>query len=117
MSERAWAAGFFDGEGSVYHYTYSCRKYRYPRITATIGQCHKAPLIRFQKAVGVGTIAGPYPSSHKNGKPYWQWHANTLHDVLIVRKKLTKYLCQVKKTQFAKKVGEYERARRKRFPA
>lgn len=52
--ELAWAAGFFEGEGTF------CRK------QAQIAQNDLAPLSRFASAVGLGGITGPY--QHKNAK-------------------------------------------------
>jgi hypothetical protein len=53
--ELAWAAGFFDGEGCFSFTT----KAGYG--AAAIGQVDRAPLERFQAAVGgLGKIYGPY---------------------------------------------------------
>lgn len=56
-TERAWAAGFFDGEG-----TSSMGR----TMAVTIGQVNRGNLFRFQRAVGVGVVSRPY---RKGGKP------------------------------------------------
>jgi len=61
--QLAWAAGFFDGEGSAFVSTRADRP-GYLRLDVTVPQCgHDAPpevLMRFRAAVlGVGAITGP----------------------------------------------------------
>lgn len=72
--ELAWAAGFFDGEGSAY-VQYSSRtkyaekgKYAYPAIQVT--QKDPRPLQRFMDALGgIGNVRGPYDKH--NGQCFW----------------------------------------------
>lgn len=63
--EIAWAAGFFDGEGS----TYANRNT--PRVA--IGHVDRRPLDRFLAAVGVGSVTGPYDHNTKKN-PKWRPH-------------------------------------------
>jgi hypothetical protein len=53
--ELAWAAGFFDGEGSTYLGTVSHRK-DWNRLTLGVSQVELVPLERFRAAVGLGRI-------------------------------------------------------------
>ncbi len=65
MSELiAWAAGFYEGEGSI-----SCTdrrvmeihgKRRTPQLLLSIGQRDKEPLNKFREAVDCGFVRGPY---------------------------------------------------------
>ena len=55
-NEIIWAAGFFDGEGSLH----IAKKVNHVRIA--LGQVDPRPLERFQRAVGVGRVYGPYRS-------------------------------------------------------
>lgn len=61
--ELAWAAGFFDGEGTVY-----ARK-RTPKrreLSLTIAQVETTTLHRFNRAVGsIGKVRGPYRTQLK----------------------------------------------------
>jgi hypothetical protein len=67
--ELAWAAGFFDGEG-CFSFT---KKAGY--AVARIGQVERAPLERFQKAVGgLGTIYGPYFELYPGRISRQPWH-------------------------------------------
>lgn len=60
--EWAWAAGFFDGEGSTTLTQNS------PRVT--ISQHHPEVLERFRAAVGIGKVYGPYKKG-ATGKFFW----------------------------------------------
>lgn len=57
-TERAWAAGFFDGEGTTSNeFTRS-----YPTIKLVVVQVERELLERFNDAIGqLGTLYGPYP--------------------------------------------------------
>lgn len=55
--ELAWAAGFFDGEGSVHFAGASNLCY------VSVGQKDRRPLQRFRDAVDVGNINGPYSNA------------------------------------------------------
>jgi hypothetical protein len=80
--EMAWAAGLFDGEGCVSASHAEGRKRKdgtqrtYPRLY--VGNTDVRLLIRFQQAVGVGKIHGPYGrfSRGKEVRPMYQWTAS-----------------------------------------
>lgn len=90
--ELAWAAGFFDGEGSTFvrhtlkHKGGTTGK-MYPLLTVeiSVAQVRREPLDRFLAAVNLGTINGPYKST--NGQPYYRWQTSgrgNVHKVLCV---------------------------------
>ena len=77
-TELAWAAGFFDGEGSVACYYYNDRRDRHGKLrgtslTANVRQAEgrdggmPPTLLRFQGAVLLGTLSGPiaYPAPRR----------------------------------------------------
>lgn len=67
MSELAWAAGLFDGEGSTDH-TSRPAKRDYGRIRVTIGQDRDPEVLhRFAAAVGEGAVRGPYRYAYRGG--------------------------------------------------
>lgn len=75
MNERevAWAAGFFDGEGTVTLSPYGQvgrpdREVR-RRLRISVSQKHRAPLEVFQRLFG-GTI-------HRSNERCFAWHANS----------------------------------------
>lgn len=106
-TELAWAAGFFDGEGSskrIYnHYTTKKGEVRKPtsNVVLSVAQTALKPLERFKEAVGgIGHINGPY-KYRANQRPYWVWSASYFSGRLVF-KRLEKYLCSIKKEQYFK---------------
>jgi hypothetical protein len=68
MDEMAWAAGFFDGEGSI--------GTNRGRLVVQITQAEPSTLTRFKEAVGHGTVGGPYqPTLRPTSRPLWKWWA------------------------------------------
>ena len=66
----SWAAGLFEGEGSL-----GWRMYR-GRPSSPIAQLISTDedvVRRFASVIGLGNVNGPYQYGEK--KPYWQWSA------------------------------------------
>lgn len=95
--ELAWAAGFFDGEGST-----SLAEGRKPKLT--IAQKYPECLERFRLAVGTGSIHGPYYPPSNDGHQIYRFQIQRGQDVLDVLHKLWPYLSVHKKEQ-AEKCG------------
>lgn len=100
--ELAWAAGFFDGEGGFYAYPNARKKPNqklYPRIE--IGQIDRAILQRFQRAVGLGLMRGPYQKhSTPNQKPIWKFGVYHFEHVQAVGAMLWPWLSSRTRKQF-----------------
>jgi hypothetical protein len=92
--ELAWAAGFFDGEGSIF---YRGRKRR--ELTLTVAQADRRPLDRFVKTVQIGSVRGPYKPRYKNGKPYYVYSIASHLRVQAVIAMLWKWLSEPKREQ------------------
>lgn len=75
----AWAAGFFEGEGTFTLQKSYERKdgshLIYPRAQLT--QRDESLLWSFKNIVGVGSVTGPYPSS-TSGRDHFTWSSNTV---------------------------------------
>ena len=72
-AELAWAAGLFEGEGSI---GIDRRTSRHGSLRLQIGMCDEEVLCRFKDVVGIGNVTGPY--QHKGGvekgwSPFWAW--------------------------------------------
>jgi len=65
--ERAWAAGFFDGEGTISSQGAKGTKKRYLKIR--VAHVDPRPLRRFAAAVGMGNVTGPL--THRRGNGRW----------------------------------------------
>jgi hypothetical protein len=90
--ERAWAAGFFDGEGWIGYNTYA----RSSELRLAVFQVDRFVLDRFRAAVGVGTVFGPYPQ--KGGQPGFSYRAGgPLAQQVVVC--LWSYLSPIKRAQ------------------
>ncbi len=98
--EAAWAAGFFDGEGTT-HITVSARgnnSYTYVRLS--ISQVGRAALDRFSAATGGGTINGPLARE----RPEWSPIHTLTASGPVAGKALARmwpFLCEPKRLQAA----------------
>lgn len=102
MTELAWAAGFFDGEGC----TSLSRNRQYKLLAMNIGQVDRQPLERFVAAVGINKrILGPYKKG-KN-KPYYEISVNKFEEVQYVMCQLWKWLCKPKRDQYKTVIADY----------
>lgn len=93
--ELAWAAGFYDGEGS----TVFLLNQNSGRISVEIAQIDRRVLDRFQKAVGLGKVYGPYTKKSATGNRVWNFCCRRNESTLKILKKLWPYLGEVKKQQ------------------
>lgn len=96
-TELAWAAGFFDGEGHIS--AKSNRQGPWLQLKLTIGQTDRQVLDRFQKAVGLGRVYGPYPTLKPEWNPIYEYSVQSKGDVEVVVQLLLPYLSPVKKEQ------------------
>jgi hypothetical protein len=95
--ELAWAAGFWDGEGSV---SLSYRGvYNRPRIIVEIAQVHREVLDRFTAATGMGKVRGPYRPKTKNAQPYYRWGLEGTTHLHLLKNKIYTYLGSEKRNQ------------------
>ena len=102
----AWATGLFDGEG-CFHFTSSRRRRRDSEgrqkiehsIQTRITQKDREVLDRFQTAVGLGRVYGPYKST--DGKPRipWQFAAYGLEQTQAIIVMLWPWLGRLKRQQ------------------
>lgn len=80
LIERAWAAGFFDGEGTVFCQTWEPKpEHKQPNghasVRVALKQVEYAPIARFAAAVGQGRVRGPYARRRHahNARPCHEW--------------------------------------------
>ncbi len=103
--ELAWAAGFYDGEGSFHSAPGKVSKAGSYKlyVTANISQATEEGrnrLLRFQSAVGgLGHVAGPYDQGKK---PLYQWRSDKFEEVQAVVALLWFKLSSTKKAQATK---------------
>jgi len=98
--ELVWAAGFYDGEGctkvnrqsSQYGTTWTS-------VHIEINQVDRYVLDRFQRAVGVGAVKGPYKKLAPNHRPQFSYRCGAINEVRYVILALWPYLSPVKQEQ------------------
>lgn len=99
--ELAWAAGFFDGEGTISQTTAKGTTKRY--LLLRMAHVDPRPLERFIVAVGIGHIRGPY--QHKKGEGRWSdysvWQLGGSR-AEIAFAALEPYLSEPKREQYAR---------------
>lgn len=104
-TELAWAAGFWDGEGSAYLTGSPERRTRQPqgRINQAGTAGVPAALVRFQHAVGFGLIKGPH---RKEGRePLYRWIVSSRAEVRAIHDLLGPWLGPVKRLQLEEVLG------------
>lgn len=108
--ELAWAAGFFDGEGSTTLYAKRRKSMEaVQQPTLTISQVNRENLLRFQRAVGgLGKLYGPY--STKIGRPQSCWRATRWLEAQAAIAMLWPFLGEEKREQALRCFKEYRRS-------
>ena len=95
MNTIAWAAGLFEGEGSIV--SFGARKHQ---RSLTLAMTDEDVVFRFAAIFGVGKVYGPY--SYKNDsnrrrehhKQYWRWSVSDKEGVTTVAKMLLPFMGQ-----------------------
>lgn len=68
-----WCGGFFEGEGNAIVRKYQGKTGKKPYAALQLAQVNREPLDAFCKALGAGTVRGPYGPYRTNQKAYYQW--------------------------------------------
>jgi hypothetical protein len=106
-TELAWAAGFYDGEGSMGFYD-SNGKGRWKRIVLSVTQVDRSPLDRFKLAVGgLGVVDGPFKRKNPNANLLHRYNAYSLQDIHVIISAMWPYLCKPKQLQADKAISAY----------
>ncbi len=100
-TDRAWAAGFWDGEGcvSLTHRAYGYSSNPIPRIVLQIAQVDRRVLDKFQRIMGYGNVLGPYKPKTKNSSPYYVWRVEGNKNLQPIFELLAPYLSEAKTEQ------------------
>lgn len=110
--ELAWAAGFFDGEGSTFikmnraERPYGKRIYIYPQVVLSVGQNDRAVLDRFSAAVNnLGKVVGPFLL--RGERRTWQYRVQKYEHIQQVLCYLWPWLSEIKREQAAEAIKIY----------
>jgi len=104
-TELAWAAGLFEGEGTITAKRQRGRVYLRLAVTQNGGDEAREILRRFVRAVEWGAVLGPYDYSHKSlgKKPRWVVAIQSDEGVRGVMKQLRPFL-----SPYSPKLAKYE---------
>lgn len=120
--EIAWAAGFFDGEGSVFVNHKKAiggttgKVYIINSPCLSVSQVDRRPLDRFATAVGGRIPTGPYKPRSASSNSYYKWDASgrpSVHRVLV---QLWDYLSEPKREQAQRVWAELARLKTPKSP-
>jgi hypothetical protein len=121
--ELAWAAGFFDGEGSVYLNRKRAiggttgREYIIHSPCLSVAQVDPRPLARFALAVGGRKPGGPYQPRTAKSNAYYRWDAMGRPSVHRIGLLLWPHLSEPKREQFHRVWAALETAKGPKSPA
>ena len=97
VADLAWAAGFFDGEGST------LLKGGYPGISIhQAGTLTDPPevLVRFQRTFGgIGYVAGPDAPTNEHHRPRWTYETHGYERTQVLVAMMWKWLGPIKRSQ------------------
>lgn len=72
----AWAAGLFEGEGSITIRTpRKANREKKPQVQLQLASTDADTIPAFQATLGVGKVYGPYGPYQKNRQAHWRWDA------------------------------------------
>ena len=93
MDTIAWAAGLFEGEGSIS--AFGTRKHQ---RSITLAMTDEDVILRFAAVMKIGKVYGPYAhkvgTSRENYKQYWRWTVADKDGVTIAAQMLLPFMGQ-----------------------
>lgn len=109
MSDIAWAAGLFEGEGCVTLHKSSRigkhgQEYFYPWLAMKMTD---EDVIRRFAAVLGGSVTGPCKQKNPNHKPYWNWKLTKIEEVQATLRSLWPYLGGRRRAKAAEVLAMY----------
>ena len=89
----AWAAGLFEGEGSIGAQTTCAHGNVRVRVRFTLAMTDRDVLERFHAIVGAGSVTGPFWYD-KSTRHIWRWCASSRPDVARLTDMFRPFLCE-----------------------
>jgi hypothetical protein len=108
-TEIAWAAGIFEGEGTVFsHKTRSTDTHRYVRLSLSMAD---EDIVRRLNAIVPGKLNGPFKTRKDNHRPMWKWQVDRIDQVQEILRLFWPWLGQRRRSQAALALSEYMESR------
>jgi hypothetical protein len=109
--DTAWAAGLYEGEGTITTTTPSSNSRPLNYIIVRVVMCDEEPVRKFHDVVGVGNFYGPYNNGHVNRKQIYKWQASKYSDCEKVINLLWDYLSERRQQQVIDVYAKYRLGR------
>ena len=103
ITDLAWAAGLFEGEGCFNVYT---RKSGKQQVQMRLGMTDEDVVVRFKSIVGCGTVRGPI-FRRPDEKPMWDW---CIYEAVQVRRLIDVFMPWLGNRRRAKALEVLEKA-------
>lgn len=108
--ELAWAAGLYEGEGSLAAVQRAPAKqtpWTNRNLSLRLQTCDHDVLLRFHEVVGGrGVINGPYKKAGVDHKPFWRWSCQVEADVIEILRSFWPWLGERRREQVWTKIGD-----------
>jgi hypothetical protein len=101
-TEIAWAAGLFEGEGTVG--VYVDKRGRKPRPSAALSMTDEDVVRRFAAVIGSGSVFGQQPRG-RGRKVLWRWQSRSKPTIRAMAAAFGPYLGERRKQQMAAAVA------------
>jgi hypothetical protein len=95
----AWAAGLFEGEGSIF---INCRSDRVGavKITMSLRMSDKDTVEQFASFIGTGVCKGPIKATGIGDKPMFEWRTYRWADISVIYALFKPWLSERRKQKF-----------------
>lgn len=103
--EIAWAAGIFEGEGTV---TPKCGKGSQHRYQAAVIMTDEDVLRRFSDVVGLGRFYGPYQPTNPRALPIWRWMTTKNSEVATLFELIGPWLGKRRTRAFEHAIADFD---------
>lgn len=103
-TEKAWLAGFIDGEGSIGFYL-AGRNRTYPAWYISVPNTHKGSLDYCKIITGTGTVVKKKAATERT-KEQFQWRVNPQREIAAILKQIFPYLV-IKRAQAEKFLNSF----------
>lgn len=103
----AWAAGLFEGEGSI---CASKSGNRFVNLVLCVTNTDLRVLTKFESAVGCGKIYGPKLRTNPSHKPVYEWHLSSPAMIKALTEALWEWLSDRRRGQITDALGKHDLA-------
>lgn len=113
-TDISWAAGLFEGEGSVYFTQYTKKSKKYPIIRIKISMIDKDVIYKFKNIIQEGYIVKvDYFKINSKYKLQYQWHSSKFEIIQYILCLFWEHLGKRRKKQFKTAIKKFVKLHKK----